>query len=326
MKKNNVFLVLWSLCVCQFPIFVQVPVWLGSADSDITAENKNIIDDHLSKEKSNCNNIFVDTTFGLNLEMVAVKGGTFKMGSNEKNDEEPVHSVTLSDFYLGKYEITLGQFRKFIEETGFETYADKNGGSYFFTGSEWKLIAGLNWKYNAAGTLSKGEENHPVKYVCWYDAVKFCEWLSQKSGKTYRLPTEAEWEYAARGGDRASDAAPTKYAGSNTIDKIAWYGSNSYNNTHPVGTKLPNQLGIYDLTGNVWELCSDWYCADYYSKSPLNNPKGAPAGIDVVRRGASWFQDSDTTVCRITTRGSIVPFGRSMDIGFRVACSSDKKY
>ncbi|RLD58109.1 MAG: sulfatase-modifying factor protein, partial [Bacteroidetes bacterium] len=162
--------------------------------------------------------------------MVFVKGGTFQMGSNNGGtDEKPVHRVSLDDFYIGKYEVTQKQWRKIMG----------NNPSHFF-----------------------GCDNCPVETVSWNDVQKFITKLNQKTGQHYRLPTEAEWEYAARGG---SFESPTKYAGNNYVDKVAWYYNNSNEKTHPVGEKKPNKIGIYDISGNVWEWCSDWYSNNYYN-------------------------------------------------------------
>ncbi len=215
--------------------------------------------------------------------MIFVKGGSFQMGSNDSNsDEKPIHSVTVSDFYIGKYEVTQ---------------------------KEWKAVMGSNpsnWK----------GDNLPVERVSWYDAVEFCNKKSEMeglqkcysgSGKNitcdftkngYRLPTEAEWEYAARGGNKSKGY---KYSGSNNIGDVAWYTSNSGSKTHPVGTKRSNELGIYDMSGNVWEWCWDWYDENYYSISPGSNPRGPNSGKFAVLRGGSWCFYA--YYCRVAVRG-----------------------
>jgi len=146
--------------------------------------------------------------------------------------------------------------------------------------------------------------------------VAYCKWLSQKTGRQYRLPTEAEWEYAARGG-QPGIKDDFKYAGSNDIGAVAWYASNSGSKTHPVGEKAKNQLGLYDMSGNVHEWCSDWYASDYYHKSPAKDPKGPGSGSSRVCRGGSW--NINVNDCRSANRNLIVPTYRNFSIGFRVA-------
>ena len=217
--------------------------------------------------------------------MVYVAGGTFTMGcTNEQGDdcwgvEKPAHSVTLSGFYMGKYEVTQAQ---------------------------WKAVMGSNPSHN------KGD-NLPVENVSWDDVQAFIRKLNQLTGKRYRLPTEAEWEYAARGGNQSRGY---KYAGGNNIDEVAWYDGNSGERTHPVGKKRPNELGLYDMSGNVWEWCSDWYDEDYYGNSPQNNPQGPASGSYRVLRGGSW---SDYAIyCRSAYRYGYTPDSRSGSIGFRL--------
>jgi len=223
-------------------------------------------------------------------EIVYVKGGTFYMGSNDgESDEKPIHKVIMSDFYIGKYEVTFEEYEKFCESTRREK-PDDNG-----------------W----------GRGKRPVINVCWYDAVEYCKWLSEETGKKYRLPTEAEWEYASKGGLKS---AVYKYSGSNNIDEVAWYDGNSGDKTHPVGTKQPNELGIYDMSGNVWEWCSDWYDEDYYSKSPSTDPKGPSSGEYRVFRGGGWYNSSVN--CRSALRGRSLPDYMGDGDGFR--CVQEK--
>lgn len=215
-------------------------------------------------------------------EMVFVKGGTFQMGSKDgDSDEKPVHSVTLSDFFIDKYEVTVKQYREFCNAT------------------RRSMPEAPSWGW---------QEDHPIVNVSWHDATAYAEW----AGK--RLPTEAEWEFAARCGNQSQGF---KYSGSNTIDEAAWYKSNSGGNTRSVGEKKPNELGIYDMTGNVWEWCSDWYDENYYSESTETNPQGPISGEYRVLRGGSWNGSVD--FCRVALRNWNGPVFSSYLIGFRCA-------
>ena len=229
--------------------------------------------------------------------MVFVQGGTFQRGStNGDYDEKPVHTVTVDDFYIGKYEVTVAEFKEFIDATGHKTEAEKTGYRYVYNNG-WKMKNDVTWKCDVNGNaLSKSEYNHPVIYVSWNDANAYCKW---KGG---RLPTEAEWEYAARGGNKSKGY---KYSGSNNIDNVAWYSKNSGDKTHSVGKKQANELGIYDMSGNVWEWCNDWYDGNYYSSSPRNNPKGPSSGSLRVLRGGSWYYGG--IYCRVASRHYDIP-------------------
>ena len=251
--------------------------------------------------------LYTDTAQNLNLEMVAVKGGTFQMGSNDGDDnEKPVHSVTLSNYYIGKYEVTQ---------------------------KLWKAVMGNNPSH------FKGD-NLPVENVSWNDVQAFLRKLNQITGKHYRLPTEAEWEYAARGGSLSpagrGAGGGQKYSGSNNLDEVAWYWKNSGNKllsgdwnwstielnnckTHTVGTKTPNELGIYDMSGNVWEWCNDWYSRKYYKKSAGTNPQGPSSDSFRVLRGGGW--KSTAHGCRVANRYYWEPYDREKKIGFRLALS-----
>ncbi len=209
--------------------------------------------------------------------MVFVKGSTFQLGGNSNNGEEPLHQVTLSDFYIGKYEVTQ---------------------------KEWVEIMGSNPSY------FKGD-NLPVENVSWNEVQSFILKLNQKTGIKYRLPTEAEWEYAARGG---KNNATNIYSGSDIINEVGWYNANSLGKSNMVGLKKPNDFGIYDMTGNVWEWCQDWY--GVYPSTPQTNPKGPDTGIYRVLRGGSWYNDD--YLCRVTYRYSYNPDIKNDYIGFRL--------
>lgn len=217
------------------------------------------------------------------MEFVLVKGGCFQMGDtfgDGRSDEKPAHEVCVDDYYIGKYEVTQGQ---------------------------WKNVRGNN-----PSRFSNCGDNCPVEQVSWDDIQDYIRILNQRTGKTYRLPTEAEWEYAARSGGKSE-----KYAGGNDVDTVAWYDNNSGSRTHPVGQKQPNGLGIYDMTGNVWEWCQDWYGDGYYKSSPKDNPQGPSSGSYRVLRGGSWSNNAANS--RATDRNSVSPGYRSSGLGFRLA-------
>jgi len=252
---------------------------------------------------------FKDPVTGM--EFVFVKGGCFEMGDTFGGgdaDEKPVHNICISDFYMGKYEVTVGQFKKFVEDTNYRTEAELGDGCYIFTGRGWKKESSKNWR-NPGFTQS---DSHPVACVSWNDANSYIQWISRKTNKTYRLPTEAEWEYAARSGGKRE-----KYAGTNdNPDDYVWYNSNSGMKTHPIGEKKPNGLGLYDMSGNVWEWVSDWFGKDYYSNSPRDNPGGPSSGSHRVCRGGSWF--GTPLSIRASNRIKINPSSRYHSVGFRL--------
>ena len=217
--------------------------------------------------------------------MVYVEGGTFTMGAtseqqNPYDGEKPTHRVSLSSFYIGKYEVTQ---------------------------SLWKAVMGSN-------PSNRKGDNLPVENVSWNDCQTFLRKLNAMTGKNFRLPTEAEWEFAARGGNRSRGY---QYSGSNVISDVAWYDDNSGSKTHNVGTKAPNELGIYDMSGNVWEWCQDWNGS--YSSSAQTNPKGPSSGSYRVGRGGSSFNGAG--YCRVASRNCGTPGDRAGDLGLRLALS-----
>jgi formylglycine-generating enzyme required for sulfatase activity len=221
-----------------------------------------------------------DPTTGMELKKVT--GGTFTMGDtfgDGDTNEQPTHQVTVSDFYIGTYEVTQGQ---------------------------WQAVMGNNPSY-----FSSCGSNCPVEQVSWEDVQTFIARLNQKSGKNYRLPTEAEWEYAARSGGQSE-----KYSGSNSVGGVAWYDSNSGSTTHSVGLKQGNGLGLYDMSGNVWEWVNDWYGGYSNSSTLQTNPTGPTTGSNRVVRGGSWYDDAGDA--RASYRNYYISY-YSSDMGFRLA-------
>ena len=222
---------------------------------------------------------------GVSFTMIHVEGGTFTMGATSEmtepsSDEEPTHQVTLSSYYIGETEVTQAL---------------------------WKAVMGSNPSW------FKGD-NLPVEKVSWNDCQTFISKLNALTGKNFRLPTEAEWEFAARGGNQSRH---TQYSGSSRIDDVAWYYGNSNDKTHPVKTKQPNELGIYDMSGNVDEWCQDWY--DSYSSDAQTDPTGAGSGSLRVGRGGSWW--GPPRACRSSYRNHGAHEGSCDNLGLRLALS-----
>jgi formylglycine-generating enzyme required for sulfatase activity len=257
-----------------------------------------------------------------NTEFVFVEGGTFTMGCTEEqsndcyNDEKPAHEETVKDFYIGKYEVTVEQFAKFIEETGYKTDAEKSDSSLICADGMKSYKKGVNWRFNSQGTLyDKQEYDHPVAHVSWNDAKEYCKWFSEKSGNNVRLPSETEWEYAARGGNLSRGS---KYSGSNVITEVAWYDANSNYATQPVGKKKANELGIFDMSGNVYEWCSTWY-SNFGSEASDVNDEIENKYI-VVRGGSSFLNEKFS---RVSYRYSRTPSTCGGPYGFRLAMTAE---
>ena len=224
-------------------------------------------------------------------ELIKVTGGTFTMGDQwglGDDGEQPTHQVTLTDYYIGKTEVTVAQYRTYCNATGISMPEEPY------------------WGWN---------NNDPIINVNWNDAINYCAWLSKKLGKKVTLPTEAQWEYAARGG---ANSQGYKYSGANSIATSGWYSDNSGNQVHPVATKKANELGLYDMSGNVWEWCFDWYDENYYANSPSNNPKKTSQGYRPIRvfRGGSF--GNQAAGCRVAGRNFNTPTERGISSGFRV--------
>jgi formylglycine-generating enzyme required for sulfatase activity len=251
---------------------------------DVLAEREKLAGDNIVfKVKAQGEDNLTFTVSGVTFKMIYVQGGTFTMGCTSEqvgdceSDENPAHSVTLSDFYMGETEVTQAL---------------------------WQAVMGSNPSHFTG-------DNRPVENVSWNDCQAFIQKLNQLTGRTFRLPTEAEWEYAARGGVHHSGY---KYAGSNSVGYVAWYNGNSGSQTHDVKTKQPNALGLYDMSGNVWEWCSDWYGS--YSSGAQTGPQGPSSGSTRVLRGGSWNRSVGD--CRVSDRNGDGP-GRGSYYGFRLS-------
>ncbi len=254
-------------------------------------------------------------------DMIYVEGGDFKMGNNfGKNDEKPEHTVHVNSFYMCRAEVTVAQFRQFVTTTGYRTAADNEHWVSVWNGMRWLRAEGINWEYDThGGKRTDGQDNEPVLYLTWNDAVRYCEWLTAQTGRHYRLPTEAEWEYAAKGGKEAKE--PHVYSGSNNIDDVAWYFSTANGMTRSAGLKKPNELGIYDMTGNVMEMTADWYDEKYYQNSPKDNPHGPATGKSRVARGGGWHSTAPDS--RNTDRHYDELWSRNNYNGFRVVMDAN---
>lgn len=252
---------------------------------------------------------YTDPTTGM--EFVYVNGGCYQRGDHfgdGHSDEKPAYEVCVNNFYMGKYEVTVGEWKKFVKDTGYSTDAEQGDGCYYYTGGKWQADGRKDWRNPGYSQ----DNEYPVVCVSWNDANAFRKWLAMKTGKNYRLPTEAEWEYAARSG-----GAKEKYSGGNDIDRVAWYSSNAGGRAHAVGVKTPNGLGIHDMSGNVWEWVQDWYGEKYYSERSRNNPEGPHGGTSRVLRGGSWYDVARDS--RTSNRYGGDPDGRGNVSGFRLA-------
>lgn len=287
----------------------------------------------------------------IGMKTVQIRSGEFLMGSPEsaqqlavamaryepRSDwfvgEQPQHRVRISKpFWLGMYAVTVGQFRQFVDATQYRTEAEKDGrGGHGVDPSTGQFGQSPSYGWRNPGFPQTDE--HPVVNVSWNDAVAFCQWLSRKEGKNYRLPTEAEWEYACRAGTttrywfgddaeelpRWANVADALFRGKYPQVRFAAAAGDGHLFTAPVGQFRPNPLGLHDMHGNVWQWCADWFALEYYATSPGTDPTGPDTGTYRVLRGGSW--NRSPAVCRSAKRAALVPTDRQYYTGFRVARS-----
>jgi formylglycine-generating enzyme required for sulfatase activity len=272
------------------------------------------------------------------LAMVLIPAGSFMMGDDTGlDDEKPVHQVLISrPFYLGQHEVTVDQFRQFVTATGYVTDAEKGTG---FRGAfgwdretmEFQMNPEYSWRQTGFGQTG----SHPVVNVSWNDASAFCGWLREKENQDFRLPTEAEWEYACRAGSTTSycpgddpesvaqvgNIADAMFAGQFPELQSAVLANDGYVYTAPVGSFASNPFGLHDMHGNVWEWCQDLFDVEYYGASPNNDPPGPSGGEERVYRGGGWFPCARGF--RSSSRSGDVPENRHLTLGFRIALTAE---
>lgn len=274
-------LILISILIFVIVAAPEIRNWLG------LNQPKRIENSTIQQSPKSANISYPEPIQRLINDMVRVQGGVFEMGCTSEqtycHDDEYKHTVTLSSFNIGKYEVTQDQ---------------------------WQAVMSSNPSH-----FKDCGRQCPVESVSWYDVKEFIRKLSHLTGRTFRLPTEAEWEYAARG--RRSNGYI--YAGSNDIDIIAWCDNNNSYSTHTVGRKNPNELGLYDMSGNVYEWCQDWY--GEYNHGEYRNPTGLSSGESRIMRGGCW--GSNVNYCRVSARLGNKPGNRGYDYGFRIASPVD---
>jgi formylglycine-generating enzyme required for sulfatase activity len=335
MKGIFISLLFWVLPA----LFLPNPAlaWFVPEFEPVWDEGKNLLPKH-----PRAGAVWTEPATGL--ELVYVPGGCYQMGQTEEEkrallkevgqekydqfytDEQPAHEVCVDGFWLGAKEVTVGSFRKFVQATSYKTDAEENRGGnkgcWARKDNKWGWQEGYFWNKPGFGQ----EESFPAACVSWNDGREYVKWLNGGSGKAYRLPTEAEWEYAARGGTETSrywgdgvDGQACGYA--NVADKgHGWAGfpcDDGYEFSSPVGSYKPNGYGLYDMLGNVGEWCGDWYASDYYGKSTRQNPQGPSSDSVRVYRGGSW--SSNPGGFRAASRLRDTPVNRNANVGFRLA-------
>ncbi|MEN8219063.1 MAG: bifunctional serine/threonine-protein kinase/formylglycine-generating enzyme family protein [Pseudomonadota bacterium] len=298
-------------------IFMSVPV--GLLNKPELADQVREAEERMAELDKKPGKVFRDRLKdgSLGPEMVWIPAGRFRMGDIQgggESNEKPVHSVSVNGFAMERYEVTVGEFRRFVNATGYKTTAEKKNSCYSYS-QGWKYVEGANWRSPGFSQA----DTEPVVCVSWHDATAYAKWLSEQTGQQYRLPTEAQWEYVARAGTE------TKYWWGNEIGKNKANCDNDscgdrFKYTAPVGSFAPNPFGIYDTVGNVWEWVQDIYSSDYYSSSISSDPSGPSTGSRRVFRSGGWFISA--SLCRAAIRRYDSPGARYGSIGFRLLLKS----
>lgn len=263
--------------------------------------------------------VITETINTISFNLLPIPGGTFFMGNEEVRALHNVHKVEISDFYLAEIPVTVSLFYQFAKEV-IENEKEENAGSYLWMNEGFRLTDGINWRHDEKGALrTHFDSNQPIVNVSWNEAEAFCRWLALKTGKPYRLPTEAEWEYVAKRGITDSDFPGLSRDGLSPeiLDETAWYRMNSGNELPPAGQKKPNRFGVHDMLGNVWEWCNDWFGLTYYLYSATKNPLGRSDGVEKSYRGGGF--DTTPAFANPTYRGHDLPEKRFNFMGFRLA-------
>ena len=293
MNKKTFFKTVFILCLMALPLSTVADDFIRGdvnqdgkvSSTDVTTLINYLLTQQWPQEEPTDPEVVTYVLNGIEINMVHVEGGTFTMGASgadteAEDNEYPAHIVTLSDYWICTTEVTQ---------------------------QLWRAVMGSN------PSSFTGDLLRPVEKVSWNDCQNFITKLNEMTGQNYRLPTEAEWEFAARGGNKSHGY---KYAGSDDVNEVAWFKDNSVDETHPVAQKLPNELGLYDMSGNVWEWCSDWF-GSYYATDGQTNPQGPSSGSYRVNRGGGWSGSASS--CRVLRRTRSLPTGTSSVIGLRLA-------
>ncbi len=269
-------------------------------------------------------NMLLTLAPGVILDLVRIPAGEFLMGSTDADsqaasNEKPQHKVTLDEYLIGKTEVTNAQFGAFVKATGYKTTAEKEGSGYAYDGTNWSDMKGADWQHpKGPNSNISGKDNHPVVLVSWDDAVAFCAWASQVTGRKVTLPTEAQWEKAARG----TDGRIYPWGNGEPNANLANFNMNVIDTTE-AGKYSPagdSPYGLSDMAGNAWEWTADWYSDTYYASSPSSNPQGPTTSTGRVLRGGGWINYSLSV--RVAFRFRNVPTNRYGHFGFRVAVAS----